>query len=1060
MALPAGPSHTRTVRGCRHAVPVLVAFGCALLAIAGDTAAQATAPAVSVKAGADGRLEYSADADGNRIIDFSHAGYGGGGVALPDVHARVVLGPRDGQDRRRIQAALDLVAALPPDAAGFRGAVLLEPGTYRIDTHLRIAASGVVLRGSGNGPDGTVLVATGTARRTLVVVAGHGSRTEIEGTRTAIASPHVPAGARSFQVQSVEGLAPGTRVVVTRPSTAAWAAALGMNLFPGWRPENRLHWQPGSRDITWDRVVTAIEGRTVTLDAPVTTALEARYGGGTLARVAHQWRISRAGIENVRLVSDYASGRPLDEDHAWIAIALDTVEDAWVRRVVTQHFAGSAVYVGSGARAVTVEDVEALAPVSEIGGYRRHVFYTSGQQTLFRRCRSERGRHDFAVGFAAAGPNVFLECAARDALDDSGPIESWASGVLYDNVIVRGHALRLTNRGTDGQGQGWTAANSVLWNSEATDVEVQSPPGAVNQAYGCKGVVTGDGIIWDPRTMPYRDFYRGMPVAPRSLYLAQLEERLGAGAVAAIAPRQATADNRATRRLTDADEAAFVAREQAARAGAAPGPLRVENGAFTIDGQRVWTARKNYSWYQAQMVPALAGAFGPALTRFAPGLTGVGLTDDIEALAAALAPGTAFYQHYGLWYDRRRVDHNYYGSPDQRTGDVWPPFMELPWARSGTGRAWDGLSRYDLTRFNPWYFERVASFAGEARRRGLILYYNFYFQHWLLESRSHYVDFPWRPVNAVQDTGLPDEVPAATAFYDVSDPGRRDLHRRYIRHALDTLAGQANVVFGIDREYTGPLSFVTFWLDTIAEWQEQRGQRVFVALEIPKDQVDAILDDPVRGRLIAAVDVLGWVYRADGRLFAARGGINRAPREQRPDIATPAELDALRTKLGVAALDQNDFLNGPEFQRLFDTLWAGSAAMKYRAWREYRDRFPAVVTLWQADEFPSLTAAIERAIPAETRAGARPGDIVRAPRDTAWAVAKPGDAVLVYSVAGLPVDLDLSKHGGSYAVSWVDAATGALVVAERRVTGGGAVALAPPAAVAGKPTAAWLTRVR
>ena len=82
--------------------------------------------------------------------------------------------------------------------------------------------------------------------------------------------------------------------------------------------------------------------------------------------------------------------------------------------------------------------------------------------------------------------------------------------------------------------------------------------------------------------------------------------------------------------------------------------------------------------------------------------------------------------------------------------------------------------------------------------------------------------------------------------------------------------------------------------------------------------MDAILEDPVRGPMIAAIDVLGLGYRADGRLFAARGGINRAPREQRPTSRLRPELDALKAKLGVAATDQRDFLNGPEFQRLFD----------------------------------------------------------------------------------------------------------------------------------------------
>ena len=58
-------------------------------------------------------------------------------------------------------------------------------------------------------------------------------------------------------------------------------------------------------------------------------------------------------------------------------------------------------------RRVTVADCVSLAPVSELAGYRRHTFYTSGQQTLFLRCRAEHGRHDFAVGWLAAGPNAF-----------------------------------------------------------------------------------------------------------------------------------------------------------------------------------------------------------------------------------------------------------------------------------------------------------------------------------------------------------------------------------------------------------------------------------------------------------------------------------------------------------------------------------------------------------------------------------------------------------------------------------------------------------------------------
>ncbi|MBC7931152.1 MAG: pectate lyase, partial [Rubrivivax sp.] len=776
---------------------------------------------MSVKSGADGKLVYRRDAQGNRVIDFSHAGYGGGGEAIPAVPVKMYVGPEGGNHRRRIQAAIDLVSAMPLDADGFRGAVLLSKGTYNIDSSLRISAGGVVLRGEGSGEDGTILVANGTSRRSLIVATGEGERAEVKGSRVAVADSYVPVGSTTLTLEKTDGLKVGDRVVVQRPSTPEWIALVGMNAFPGWRPENRLHWQPGSRDITWDRVVPAIDGTRVSIDAPITTALERKYGGGFVYRYEFRGRISQVGVENLRCVSAYDAARPADEEHAWFCITLDKVENAWVRQVTALHFVSYVVNAGADTKWLTVEDCEALDPVSELGGYRRRVFYTAGQLTLFQRCKSRRGRRDFIVGHTAAGPNVFLNCSSLESTGYSGPIESWASGVLYDNVKIRGDALRLINRDVAGQGSGWAAANSVLWNCEATDIEAQSPPGAFNQAYGSKGVAGGDGIIYDARVIPYRDFYRAVAVEPQSLYLTQLNERLGAQAVELINRQDIPASPGGARQLSDEEVAAFVKRETNRAKAETIKPLRSENGYFTIGGERAWTKRIAFTWFQAQMPRSLAPSFGPAITRFAPGRTGLGLTDNLEEVANAMPPRSVFYHHYGLWYDRRRVNHNYDGSPEQRTGEVWAPFMELPWARSGQGKAWDGLSKYDLTRFNPWFFDRVKGFADLCDERGLILYYNFYFQHWLVESRSHYVDFPWRPANTIQQTGLADEVPAANSFYDISHPVRRELHRLYIRKSLDVLKDNANVVYGIDREYTGPLAFVNFWLDTIAEWEKE-----------------------------------------------------------------------------------------------------------------------------------------------------------------------------------------------------------------------------------------------
>src|SRR3954463_10673144 len=84
-----------------------------------------------VRRGADGKLTYKTTPAGDRIMDFSYAGYRGGGVTLPDVPVKRTIKPSgDDDDTNLIQAAIDEVAKMPLDANGFRGAVLLEHGKF------------------------------------------------------------------------------------------------------------------------------------------------------------------------------------------------------------------------------------------------------------------------------------------------------------------------------------------------------------------------------------------------------------------------------------------------------------------------------------------------------------------------------------------------------------------------------------------------------------------------------------------------------------------------------------------------------------------------------------------------------------------------------------------------------------------------------------------------------------------------------------------------------------------------------------------------------------------
>ena len=117
------------------AAPRLIALGVIVASLAGAVVAS---PAFAgdrpqsewVYPGPKGKLVYKTTPAGDRIMDFSHAGYMGGGVALPTVPVKRTVKPSGGEDdAAAIQAAIDEVSALPL-VKGFRGAVLLAPGVY------------------------------------------------------------------------------------------------------------------------------------------------------------------------------------------------------------------------------------------------------------------------------------------------------------------------------------------------------------------------------------------------------------------------------------------------------------------------------------------------------------------------------------------------------------------------------------------------------------------------------------------------------------------------------------------------------------------------------------------------------------------------------------------------------------------------------------------------------------------------------------------------------------------------------------------------------------------
>ncbi len=475
--------------------------------------------------GPGGRLAYRPyTREGDVLPDFSNCGFGGGGVAIPDVAVRLSMAPVRGSkdERARIQAAIDEVSRAPADARGWRGAVLLKRGRYAVDGSLRLHTSGVVLRGEGAGEDGTVLVATRRAAHTLIVIQGGGGAVRV-GPRVEVANPYVPVGARGLELAAVPPFRAGDTVAVHRPGTEAWIRALGMDRIP--RKENTVQWAAADYHFQFERVVTAVQGRRILFDAPLVNALQREYGGGAVQAWQFTERIRQTGVEYLRGESVYRS--PEDEEHGWVFIAINHAQHAWVRGVTSRYFGYACVQVGRQTRWVTVQDCACLDPMSLTTGGRKYSFGLNGQLGLCQRCRTRGGRHDYVQSSRVPGPNVFLDSRADQAKSDSGPHHRWAMGTLFDNIVVNGHELNVQDRGNSGSGHGWSGAQMVFWNCQAKRIICQQPPTAQNFAIGCRGERSPG---WHPRPAGWWESH-GHPVRPASLYLRQLADRLGAQAL-------------------------------------------------------------------------------------------------------------------------------------------------------------------------------------------------------------------------------------------------------------------------------------------------------------------------------------------------------------------------------------------------------------------------------------------------------------------------------------------------------------------------------------------------
>lgn len=467
-----------------------------------------------------GKLVYKTLKRGSRIIDFSYAGYMGGGVSIPDIPVKITLSPVKGDNTEAIQNAIDKVSKMPLQNR-FRGAVLLKPGIYNCKGTLRINASGVVLQGSGSGKNGTIINMTGEPHL-CISVRGNPSVREV-GASTIISDSYVPSGSSVFNVADASGFSVGDTIRITRPVTNAWIAFMGMDKLV--RYGKKQTWIDGV--IKTQRIIRKIDGHTITINVPLTDSYDKKYTGSgiTIQKIKVSGMVSQVGLENFRIFSPAQSGT-ISRRHDRAFTMNRGVCDAWAKNIDIFNTVNSVSVTG---KRITVDQINIYHDLATVGAAKPADINGSGHQLLFNHCTIKgNNMFFFSTGSKVSGPVVLLNCVFKD----SGwiqPHQRWATGILVDNCKVPNGGIDFMNRGEYGSGHGWAVGWSVAWNCKAESLLNQQPPGSANWMIGCSGKRKRKAMPFNKEPLLPEGIFDsfGTPVEPASLYLAQLSERLG-----------------------------------------------------------------------------------------------------------------------------------------------------------------------------------------------------------------------------------------------------------------------------------------------------------------------------------------------------------------------------------------------------------------------------------------------------------------------------------------------------------------------------------------------------
>ncbi len=340
----------------------------------------------------------------------------------------------------------------------------------------------------------------------------------------------------------------------------------------------------------------------------------------------------------------------------------------------------------------------------------------------------------------------------------------------------------------------------------------------------------------------------------------------------------------------------------------------------------------------------------------------------------------------------------------------------LPWARTGPGKALDGKPKFDLTKFDPDYFERLRARVAAAQRRGMyvsvMLFEGWGLRHGNLGRRDAPDGWAWRAHPFHPDNnanGINAEVVgdgSSAAVHSLANPKVSALQAAYLRKVVDTVNDLDNVLYEVINE--GGEKDWDWWVaKTVRDYERTKPQQHPVGITgHGAERLESMLASPAE-----------WI--------------------------SPGSQDGFR--------DDPPAWDGQKVSLLdTDHIWGigGSSAW---AWKSFvRGHNPIFMDphsfLDPADTrvlgkgTPEQWTGLRRSLGHTRRLAERVDLAAMTPHDelssTKYCLAAPGVAYVVYLPAGGEATVDLAGASGSIQVEWIHPVEGTTHQAGE-VTGGG-----------------------